>query len=140
MPTQTHDAAQLSAQLRAAEILVRQWAHAAGWKIDPNAEVSINLGLMRSQHCDERSYSDLAASGGLPERQELEQKPADTKRLDWLDSLSSPFKWIMRRRTTMPGWALHHTRRGVDEPDHDRTFDTARAAIDAAMAQESHDA
>ena len=56
-------------ELHAALNLASQWKNAAGWegpyKTGEHGFLWDMLDAMRSQHCDERSYADLAASGGI---------------------------------------------------------------------------
>lgn len=53
----------------------------------------------------------------------------DAERLDWLETKSDGSDWIARESGTGRGYRLHNTGRGS-------TGITARAAIDAARAQE----
>ncbi len=88
---------ELERELAEASRIAEEWWHSAGWASGHGDTLADILREMRSQHCDERSYADLAADGGLPERQELHpeigrlrrdlaEARKDGERLDWLDS------------------------------------------------------
>ena len=57
----------LGSLLRRIDAALVDWAHAAGWATGHGDTPLDIIREMRSQHCDERSYADLAASGGISE-------------------------------------------------------------------------
>lgn len=66
----------------------------------------------------------------------LAEAREDSERLDWLDSLVSIHRWVFRKRESMQGFALHHSRRPENDGFDDHGYETAREAIDAARASE----
>lgn len=52
-------------ELEHAARVAKAWAKSAGFDIQRAKTLPELLSLMQSQHCDERSYADLQASGGL---------------------------------------------------------------------------
>ena len=57
--------------------VLQRWAYAAGFNVKGCESLDQVAIRMRNQHADERSYADLVASGGLPERQELYRQTTD---------------------------------------------------------------
>jgi hypothetical protein len=58
-------------QIQKARKVAYDWCDSAGLHVESRDSLTL-VGLlrkMRNAHCDERSYADLAASGGLPEAQ-----------------------------------------------------------------------
>ena len=52
-------------KLAKARRLLMAWAKSAGFEVVDNADILEVIVSMRNQHCDERSYADLRASGGI---------------------------------------------------------------------------
>ena len=67
------------AELTYAGLVLRRWARSAGFELTAGASLVQLVVSMRDQHCDERSYADLRASGGIEGATHVDRKNAEAE-------------------------------------------------------------